>query len=351
MSGEASAATPLDRLRDGAAIPAHPLALDDTGALDERYQRALSRYHLDAGATGLAVGVHTTQFELHDDRGLLRTVWALAAEQAAAHRSDPVMVAGLTGDVDQAVAEAELATELGYHAALLSPWGMTQSSPEAMLARAAAVGEVMPVIGFYLQASIGGPHLDRRFWSALFDLPSVVAVKTAPFNRYHTNDVAQALLHHDRWDEVALLTGNDDAIVADLLMTYRAVVDGRTRRVGIGGGLLGQWAVGTRAAVDLLARIRTAVAGGTVEGELLTLATDLVEINQALFDVDNNFAGCVPGVNELLRQQGLTQTSRCLGPDALSPGQSEHIGRIRRRFPELLDESFVADNRVRWLND
>ena len=333
----------------GVAIPAHPLALDESRKLDERSQRALSRYYLDAGAQGLAVGVHTTQFELHHDRGQLRTVWELAAEEVGDRGGDLVLVAGLTGDLEQAVAEAEMARELGYHATLLSPWGMSETTPDTLLARAAAVGEVLPVIGFYLQSSIGGPYLGRDFWRRLFDLDSVVAVKTAPFDRYRTNDVVQALLHHDRWDEVALLTGNDDAIVADLVMPYRARVGGEMREVRARGGLLGQWAVGTRAAVDLVERARAAVDSGRVDVDLLIEGTALVEVNHAVFDVDHDFAGCVPGVNEVLRQQGLVQSAHSLGKDVLSPGQPELISRARGRFPDLLDEVFVAEHRDRWL--
>src|SRR5699024_416618 len=115
----ASAPAVDDRLRRGAVIPAHPLALDATGAIDERAQRALTRYYLDAGVDGLAVGVHTTQFELHDDLSMLADVWAMAAAERDRAGTDPLLVAGLVGDTDQAVAEAEVAREAGYQVALL----------------------------------------------------------------------------------------------------------------------------------------------------------------------------------------------------------------------------------------
>ena len=338
------------RLAGGVVIPAHPLALDENGAIDLRAQRAVTRYQLAAGAHGLAVGVHTTQFELHDDRGALREVWALAAETARESGRSPILVAGLTGDVAQAVAEAQLAVELGYEAALLSPWGMSERTEATLLKRAAAVGEVIPTIGFYLQDSVGGLHLSRNYWRALFDLESVVAVKTAPFDRYRTGDVLQTLLAHDRWRDVAVLTGNDDAIVHDLLTPYRAWIGGEQREVRATGGLLGQWAVGTRAAVDLVTTATAAVADELVPVDLLADASALVEVNAAVFDVAHDFAGCVPGVNEVLRQQGLVPTARCLGTDVLSPGQAELITEVRRRYPDLLDEEFVAVNRHTWLS-
>jgi len=336
-------------LHGGMVLPAHPLALDDQGRIDETAQRAVSRYHLDAGADGLAVGVHTTQFELHDDLGLLRRVWELAADVAAEHKSNPILIAGLTGDTHRAVAEAELAAELGYQAALLSPWGMAERTEETLLERAKAVGRVMPTIGFYLQDSVGGLFLSRDFWRELFSIESVIAVKTAPFDRYRTGDVMRTLLHHDRWSDVAVLTGNDDAIIHDLITPYRATVRGEEREVRATGGLLGQWAVGTAAAVRLTRAANASYSGAYVPTELLAEASAMVEINAAVFDVVNDFAGSVPGVNEVLRQQGLIPTTRCLGADVLSPGQAELIEAARRDYPDLLDERFIADNRDTWL--
>lgn len=333
----------------GSTIPAHPLALTSSGTIDERSQQALTRYYLAAGATGLAVGVHTTQFELHHDRGLLRAVLHLASTTAAASGTAPLLIAGITGDVATAVEEAELARELGYHAVLLSPWGMDAPSPDALLERAARVGEVLPTIGFYLQAAIGGPVLDATFWARLFDQPSLVAVKIAPFDRYRTSTVLRTLARHDRWDEVVALTGNDDAIVADLVSPTRVTMaDGTRREVRISGGLLGQWAVGTKAAVETTQQANDAASRGQVPADLLARGADLTRINQALFDVDNHFAGCVPGVNELLRQQGLIETALTLGTDRLSPGQADQIGDVLREFPHLLDAEFVAQHRDEW---
>ncbi|MHA6624859.1 dihydrodipicolinate synthase family protein [Pseudonocardia sichuanensis] len=335
-----------DRLRDGVVIPAHPLALTADGEVDLAAQRALTRYYAEAGAHGVAVGVHTTQFPVHADRGLLNEVWRLAAEVGAGR----LLVAGICGDTADAVAEAEAAAALGYDAALLCPWGMSEVTEQALLERARAVGDVLPTIGFYLQESVGGRALSRGFWRELFDIGSVVAVKAAPFDRYRTNDVVQALLEHDRWAEVAVLTGNDDAIVHDLVTPARRTVGGRDREIRATGGLLGQWAVGTRAAVALVARAAAAREAGAVPAELLATATDLVEVNAAVFDVDHGFAGCVAGVNEVLRQQGLLGSARCLAPEErLSPGQAERIAGVRKRFPELLDEEFVAAHRDRWL--
>ncbi|GAA4430635.1 dihydrodipicolinate synthase family protein [Georgenia halophila] len=341
------------RLRSGMVIPAHPLALDADGGIDLRAQRALTRYYLSAGADGLAIGVHTTQFELHEDRGMLQEVWSLAATTASesrAGRPEPMLVAGLTGDTADAVAEAAMARAAGYQAALLCPWGMTEVTEEALLDRARAVGEVLPTIGFYLQESVGGRRLGRTYWQRLFDLESVIGVKAAPFDRYRTNDVAQTLLEHDRWDQVALMTGNDDTIVQDLITPYRRTVGGRTREVRATGGLLGQWAVGTRAAVEAQTAAQEAAAAGSVPLELLRQGADLVDVNAAVFDVDHDFAGAVPGVNEVLRQQGLLATATCLGAaDLLSPGQSEAIARARERHPGPMDEEFVASHRDEWL--
>lgn len=335
-----------ERLRDGVVIPAHPLALTEEGEVDLSAQRALTRYYREAGAHGVAVGVHTTQFPLHSDRALLTEVWRLAADAAG----DTLLVAGVCGDAADAVREAETAAALGYDAALLCPWGMAEVTDNALLERAVAVGEVLPTIGFYLQESVGGRRLDRAFWQDLFDIETVVAVKSAPFDRYRSNDVVQALLENDRWAEVAVLTGNDDTIVHDLVTPVRRTVGGRTREIRTAGGLLGQWAVGTAAAVGLSAEVRAARDAGAVPAPLLAGAADLVEINAAVFDVDHDFAGCVAGVNEVLRQQGLLRSARCLSAaERLSPGQRERIREVRARHPGWLDEEFVAEHRDRWL--
>lgn len=348
-----AASTAMDELRrrlfDAALLPAHPLALGADGRLDPRAQRALTRYYLEAGADGVAVGVHTTQFELHEDRGLLRDVWGLAGDVAGEHDRVPLLVAGIVGDTAQAHQEAELARELGFDAALLCPWDMGTRTEEALLERARVVGEVMPTIGFYLQDAVGGQRLSRDYWRRLFDIESLVAVKIAPFDRYRTNDVMQTLLVHDRWQEIAILTGNDDAFVHDLVTPYRAGAGPAAREIRATGGLLGQWAVGTHAMRGIVDRACAAVDDGQVPVDLLRAASSLVEINAAVFDVTGGLLGCVAGVNEVLRQQGLIPTAVTLGPDHLSPGQAGLIAEARARHPVLFDEDFIASRRDAWL--
>jgi dihydrodipicolinate synthase/N-acetylneuraminate lyase len=345
-------------LHDGAVIPAHPLALSADRRLDERRQRALTRYYLDAGAGGVAVGVHTTQFAIREV-GLLRPVLSLAAEEVAA-RSDragevgrPVLlIAGAVGPVRQAVREAEGARELGYHLALLSPGGLADHSEAQLLDRARAVAEVIPVFGFYLQPAVGGRRLSYAFWREFAEIPGVMAIKIAPFDRYGTLDVVRAVCASSRRDEIALYTGNDDAIVADLLTPFDLVVDGDPVRKWVVGGLLGQWAVGTRAAVDLLERVkrvRRSPDGRELQA-LLSLGARLTDLNAAVFDAAHGFAGVIAGVHEVLRAQGLLEGIWCLDPDeTLSPGQREELERVRRSYPELGDDDFVAERLAGWL--
>lgn len=338
-----------DQVNLAGAIPATPLLLDDSGRIDWARQRALLRYYLDAGVDGLAVGVHTTQFELHDDPVALRELWTLVRDEVSTVDRPVTLVAGVCGDVPQAHAEATVAAELGFAAALLCSSGMAQVTPEALLQRARAVGDVMPTIGFYLQESVGGVHLPETFWSELVDIDTVVGIKAAPFDRYRTRDVARSILRSDRWDQVALLTGNDDAIIADLVTPHRLDVSGQVRELRVQGGLLGQFAVGTRAAVRLTHQ--SLQCDGQVPTRLLALGQDLTEVNAAVFDVANNFAGCVAGVNEVLRQQGIAASATCLSEaERVSEGQSELIRRVRSEHPWLLDEEFIAENRDRWLN-
>ncbi|MFF4774681.1 dihydrodipicolinate synthase family protein [Microtetraspora fusca] len=326
----------LAPLLAGTVIPAHPLALTADRTLDERRQRALTRYYLAAGAGGLAVGVHTTQFAIRE-AGLLRPVLELAAETAAeSRRADIVLVAGACGPTGQAVAEARLAAELGYDAVLLSPVVPGASEAE-LLDRARAVGEVLPVIGFYLQRAIGGPELSRDFWRALADQPSTAAVKVAPFDRYRTLEVAHGVAAADRRDEVALYTGNDDHIIGDLLASLPGGLRFR-------GGLLGQWAVWTRAAVAMFERLRRD------PGDLAAKAEQLTDANAAVFDALNGFAGCIAGVHEVLRRQGLLAGTWCLDPDeGLSPGQAEELTRVAAAYPWLTDDDFVAEHLDDWL--
>ncbi|WP_169164196.1 dihydrodipicolinate synthase family protein [Cellulomonas taurus] len=345
-------------LHDGAVIPAHPLALTAERRFDERHQRALTRYYAASGAGGVAVGVHTTQFEIREPGiDLYEPVLALAADVLDREVDRPFLrVAGVAGPTAQAVAEAEIAAGLGYHAVLLSPprpaIGAPEPTEDAMIERAAAVGEVLPVIGFYLQAAIRGPRLGLSFWRRFAELESVVAVKAAPFDRYRTLDVARAVAGSSRGADIALYTGNDDAIVADLLsdLTFDGP-DGSpvTRRVS--GGLLGHWSVWTRRAVELLDLVRDARAGdGAAVVELMSRAAAITDANAALFDPSHDFAGCIAGVHEVLRRQGLLAGTWCLDPaEGLSPGQSAEIDRVLRLHPWLSDDEFVAEHLDGWL--
>lgn len=326
-----------------AVIPAHPLLLTAEGKIDVEAQRRITRYYLAAGVTGIAVGVHTTQFETHDDRGLLKEVWELAAEEASA-RPDVLLVAGLAGDAATAVEEAELARSLGYEVGLLCLRGATDRSEDGLIERARLVGEVLPTLAFYMQESVGGIKLGYDYWRRLFELPSVLGAKAAPFDRYRTRTLVNALLDSDRWREIALFTGNDDAIVADLATPQVRKVGDEVREVAFVGGLLGQWATGTKAAVELTRRVVAERDAGQVSAEALALGADLTEVNAALFDVEHGFAGCLAGVNELLHQQGLAASSRCLADhERLSPGQAEAIAEARVRHPWLTDEAFVQE--------
>ncbi|OLF14199.1 dihydrodipicolinate synthase family protein [Actinophytocola xinjiangensis] len=328
----------LAPLLSGTVIPAHPLALTASRHLDERRQRALTRYYLASGVGGLAVGVHTTQFAIRE-AGLLGPVLELAAGtiRESGRSGEVVAVAGACGPVDQAVAEASLAADLGYDAVLLSPV-VDGADEAALLARARAVGEVLPVIGFYLQTAIGGPVLSREFWRALADQPTTAAIKVAPFDRYRTLDVIHGVAAADRRDEVALYTGNDDHIIGDLVATMPGGLRFR-------GGLLGQWAVWTRAAVAMFARLRTDPAG------VAALAPGLTDANAAVFDAAHGFAGCIAGVHEVLRRQGLLDGIWCLDPDeTLSPGQADELSRVTAAYPWLVDDEFVAEHRDDWLS-
>lgn len=339
-------------LHDGTVIPAHPLALTAERRLDERRQRALTRYYVAAGAGGVAVGVHTTQFAIRDV-GLLEPVLRLAAETADAHTgSRPFLkVAGVCGPRDQALAEAELAASLGYDMGLLSFRGLDALSESELVEHAAAVGEVMPIFGFYLQTAVGGRRLSFDFWREFVELPAVNAIKIAPFDRYATLDVVRAVASSSRADDIALYTGNDDTILLDLLTPIRVAVEGREVTARIVGGLLGQWAVWTKTAVDLLGDVKRVRASGTVPSELLTTAARLTEANAAVFDAANAFHGVIAGVHEVLRRQGLLEGIWCLDPDeGLSPGQAEALDRVYRDHPDLTDDDFVTGHLPEWLD-
>jgi dihydrodipicolinate synthase/N-acetylneuraminate lyase len=317
------------QLRQGTVIPAHPLALTQARKLDERRQRALTRYYLDAGAGGIAVGVHTTQFAIRE-KGLYEPVLALAAD--VSRNRDVVKIAGVFD-----AREAGCAADLGYHAALVIP--NRSESAEELLTRTRAAGEILPVFGFYLQPAVGGCILPREFWRKLAQLECVVAIKIAPFDRYRTLDVLDGVAESGRGEEIALYTGNDDHIVLDLIASYRGL--------RFAGGLLGQWAVWTRTAVDMLERIHKHPASS----EWLSLAGELTAANAAIFDVANGFKGCIPGVHEVLRRQGLLEGIWCLDPnETLSVGQARDIDRISAAFPQLTDDDFVHRNLDLWLS-
>jgi dihydrodipicolinate synthase/N-acetylneuraminate lyase len=332
-----------------------PLALTAERRLDERRQRGLCRYYLAAGAGGLAVGVHTTQFAIRDPRhGLFRPVLALAAEEMARHEAAagtvPVRIAGVCGGTAQAVAEAALARELGYHAGLLSLAALPDAGDDALLTHCRAVAETLPLVGFYLQPAVGGRVLSHRFWRRFVEIERVAAIKIAPFNRYETLDVVRAVAESGR-DDVALYTGNDDSIVLDLLTPYRFRVGGRLVERRIVGGLLGQWAVWTGRAVELLEECQDLViGGGAVPAELLRRAAEITDASAAIFDAAHGFAGCIAGIHEVLRRQGLLEGTWCLDPqETLSPGQAEEIDRVCRAYPHLNDDAFVARRRAEWL--
>ena len=339
-------------LRAGLVIPAHPLALTAERRLDERHQRALTRYYLDAGAGGLAVGVHTTQFAIRrPEHGLYRPVLELAAETARAWRTEsraPIaLVAGAIGPTAQAVAEAELAASLGYDLVLLSLGALPDASDAALIDHCRAVAEVLPLFGFYLQPAVGGRVLGYRFWRAFAEIDRAWAIKIAPFDRYRTLDVVRAVADSGRTD-LALYTGNDDAIVSDLVTPFPIGGDGVPHRIV--GGLLGQWAVWTHSAVRLLERARAARESDSVDAALLRDGAALTDANAAIFDAANAFAGCIPGIHEVLRRQGLLRGTWCLDPhEELSRGQVSEIDRVLREHPELADDRFVSEGLERWI--
>lgn len=346
----------LDTLRRGVVIPAHPLALTSERRFDERRQRALGRYYLAAGAGGLAVAVHTTQFAIRDPGvGLFRPVLEIAMEVAREERSrSPVMVAGVIGPTAQALAEAVVALDLGYDAALLQLGSFRDASDVALIEHCRRVAEVMPLFGFYLQPAVGGRKLGYAFWRGFAEIENVVAIKIAPFNRYATLDVARAVMDAGRAESIALYTGNDDHIVLDLVTPYHfgvGTTTGSREPVRIVGGLLGHWACWTSRAVEQLERIHSLVeAGGGVPDNVLSLAAAVTDANSALFDVAHDYAGSVAGIHEVLRRQGLLQGRWCLDPDEdLSPGQAAEIDRVYRAYPELNDDSFVAAHLDEWL--
>ncbi len=338
----------------GQVMPAHPLALDRHRKFSEKHQRALTRYQLAAGVGGLAVGVHSTQFEIRDPQhALLRPVLELAAETAraelAARPRDVALVAGVCGRTPQAVTEAELARGLGYHAGLLSMAAFRSEPESAILAHVATIAGILPVVGFYLQPAVGGRVFSYAFWRKFAEIPGIVAIKIAPFNRYQTIDVVRAVTAAGR-DDIALYTGNDDTIVTDLLTPFTFTHNGQPVTRRIIGGLLGHWGVWTRAAVKLFAEIQAAARQPQLDAAWLGRANVVTDMNAAVFDAANRFSGCIPGILEVLRRQGLVETNHCLNPDeVLSPGQAEELTRVSAAYPGLVDDDFVAEHRDAWL--
>lgn len=345
----------LNNLHKGVVIPALPLALNQSRKLDEKRQRALVRYYLDAGAGGLAVAVHTTQFEIRLPKfDLLKPVLEIASEEfdrfSGSTTKPVVRIAGVIGQTKQAVKEARMAVSHGYHAVLLSLAAFPDASNQTILDHCRAVAEISPVIGFYLQAAVGGRVLDVDFWRDFAKIENVVAIKMAPFNRYQTLDVVRAVIESGRSDEIALYTGNDDNILVDLLTEFSFPVGSEVIKKRIVGGLLGHWAVWTCSAVRLLEEIHE----GTLQGDIdqqLGLAMQITDSNAAFFDAANQFRGCIVGLHEVLRRQGLLEGLWTLNKEeVLSPGQLEEINRVYKAYPHLHDDHFVAKNLHRWLS-
>ncbi len=340
----------LTRFRKGGVIPAHPLALTAERSLDERHQRALSRYYLDAGAIGLAVGVHTTQFAIREV-GLYAPVLQLAAEEAAAHGSQPLLVAGAMGPTTQAVAEAGTARALGYHAVLLSLAGRADMDEDALIAHCRAVADVMPLFGFYLQPAVGGHYLPESFWRRFAEIDNVLGIKIAPFNRYYTLDVVHGVVAAHAEERITLYTGNDDHIVADLLTEFRVRRDDETVHLRIRGGLLGHWSVWTRRAVELIHEIHERPDGRNVT-EWLAMDALTTHANAVLFDAANSFAGCIACLHEVLRRQGLLEGTWCLDPtESMGPGQVKLLDQLLAEHNQLTDDAFITRNLSRWLGE
>lgn len=340
------------KLHEGTVIPAHPLALTEDRKLDERGQRALMRYYIDAGVGGIAVGVHTTQFEIRDSQfNLLRPVLEIAMEEMNKKQVPQsfVKIGGINGETAQAIEEAELLKEIGYDLGLLSMNGLQHLSEKELLDRTKAIADVMPVMGFYLQPSVGGRVLSYDFWRELADTPNVQGIKIAPFNRYQTFDVIRAVCHSERNDNIAIYTGNDDNIIPDLLTTYKINVNGTPVEKSIVGGLLGHWSVWTKKVVEMFAEIKQVRQQQSIPKSLLTLGQEVTDANAAFFDANNYFKGSIAGINEVLTRQGILKGRWCLlDREQLSPNQLEEIDRVYRDYPHLNDDEFVKENLKKW---
>lgn len=339
------------KLLEGLVIPACPLALNASRKLDERRQRALVRYYLDSGAGGIAVGVHTTQFAIRDSKfGLFQPVLELAASELKSRNAAALRIGGVCGPTNQAIAEAQFLTECGYQCGLLSLGAMAHATHAQLIEHCQQVARLMPIIGFYLQPAVGGRVLPYAFWRSFLEIDNVVAIKIAPFNRYQTIDVVRAVIASGRTD-IALYTGNDDNIIADLITPYRMAAGGDLRECAIVGGLLGQWAVWTSRAVELLKMCQEMRRRQTVPMELLRMNIELTDANAALFDAANQFQGCIAGIHEVLRRQGLLEGIWCLDDqETLGAGQAAEIDRVLAAYPHLNDDAFVRENLDDWLS-
>ena len=339
------------QLASGLVIPACPLALNSARKFDERRQRALVRYYIDAGAGGLAVGVHTTQFAIREPKhGLFKPVLQLAAQELINRKPHALRIGGICGATEQATTEAEFLLESGYHCGLLSLGAMAKATEEQLIEHCQQVARVLPIIGFYLQPAVGGRVLPYRFWRTFLEIENVVAIKIAPFNRYQTIDVVRAVIESGRQD-VALYTGNDDNIIMDLVTPYRMQAGAELRERAIVGGLLGQWAVWTERAVELLETCKSMRQRQALPVEMLRMNIELTDANAALFDAANQFHGCIAGIHEVLRRQGLLEGIWCLDEqETLGPGQLAEIDRVLAAYPHLIDDAFVREHLDEWLS-
>lgn len=344
----------LEILKHGTVIPATPLALTKGRQFDEKGQRLLIRYYLNAGSGGIATAVHTTQFEIRLPQydlfeRVLQTVVEEIESFEKANNTVMIRVAGVCGELAQAVSEAYTAKALGYDAVLLSPGGLNHLTEEELLLRTEAVADILPVIGFYLQPAVGGRQLSYSYWQRLCEIKQVAAIKCASFNRYTTLDVMRAAAFSSRADELTLYTGNDDNIVIDLLTTYSFTENGVTRTAEFSGGLLGHWSVWTKKAVELFEELKEAKSTGRISAKLLTAAAQITDINGVFFDTANSFKGCIAGLHEVLHRQGLMKGIWCLNPEeTLSPGQMEEIDRIYAMYPQWSDDEFVREHLEEW---
>ena len=344
------------KVKKGIVIPAMPLALNPDRSFDERHQRALTRYYADAKVGGIAVGVHSTQFQIREPEiNLFKPVLRLVSSTLDAcyqSKTGILKVAGICGNTGQALKEAAFAVDSGYHAGLLSLAAFAQDDIPTMIGHCEKVAKVMPLFGFYLQPSVGGRILPYAFWRKFVEIENVLAIKIAPFNRYQTFDVVRAVCDADRENDIALYSGNDDNIVIDLLTTYRIQTKRGEKAVRIVGGLLGHWSVWTKNAVELLEKIHDLTENqAPIPPQMLSLAQEITDTNAVIFDAANNYSGCIPGIHEVLRRQGLFQGTWCLAEnEILSPGQVEQVDRVYRSYPHLNDDAFVRDNLERWLS-